>query len=55
MADARRGASRATRPLVGRSPADGFDEQCSNAPFGIEPGDTRHTAIDHMTNAVDGD
>ena len=51
---ARRGAARATEPLLGRGAADLFDEERVDPAMGIEPRHARQAAVDDDAHAVDG-
>src|SRR5690348_3889939 len=50
-----RGASGATRALIGGGAADFFDQQRVDAAIGIITGNSRKTAVDHETHTVDGE
>src|ERR1700676_2719394 len=53
QAMARRRSAGATGPLLRGSAADSFDEQCVDAPAGVEPGNASKAAIDHDPDSVD--
>ncbi len=55
MANARRGAACAAGTLVGGSAADSLDHQRINAAIRVVARDTGESAVDHDTDAVDGD
>ena len=50
----RRGAPGSPRPLVGRGPTNFFDHQRLDSPFGIVTSHPRQTAIDHVTDPING-
>ena len=54
-ADARGGATGATRALIGRSAADFLDEQGIDPAIGIEPGDAGEAAIDDDADPIDSE
>jgi hypothetical protein len=55
MTGAGSGAAGTALALVRAGPADGFQQQGTDAAFGIVAGDAGDAAVDDVADAIDGD